>query len=326
MRFLSAFFFILVLPVLVFLGTCLYGGINSVSIKNNLVTSNAYTLISDQIGQQLDSASQDNTDGSIGAIIAAAKNRITPSYLQQKTEKAIDDSTLWIEGKTTTPPTLSFSEIKDDINAQNPEILPSLQKTMEDFKKQQEELQKEDPNNSSGKAVELNGMGTFIQNGFTIPLENGVKTIKTIRTQIFIAFVVFLVLSLLALLLIFLFSKSLKSKFKYIGVVFIIASVYGYTFTFGLGILSKIVELALKSQDQPAVVYISPILLNLLAVFVGKYKQIQTITSIGLIGLGILFVIISMFMKGAFQSAAPSSKPVKQISKSPSKSPVKKKK
>ncbi len=325
MRFLSAVFFIFALPILVFLGTCLYGGINSVSIKNNLLTSNAYTIISDKLSQQLDSASQDSSDATINAIITAAKNRITPSYLQQKTEKAIDDSTLWIEGKTTNPPVLSFSEIKDDINAQNPEILPSLLKTMNEFKKQQEELQKEDPNNTSGNSLELNGLGTFVQNGFTIQLVNGVKTIKNLRGQIFIAFVIFLILDTFALLLIFLFSKSLKSKLKYSGIVFIIGAIYGYVLTFGLGIFSNIITFVLKSQDQPAVVYISPIIINLLTTFINKYKQIQTFTSIGLIGLGIVFVIISVFSKGAFEKTSTSSKTTKQTAKTPSKSQTKKK-
>lgn len=318
MRFLSAFFFIFTIPVLVFLGACLFGGVSSVSIKNNLLTSNAYTLLSDQIGKQLDSASQDSSDATVNAIITAAKNRITPSYLQQKTEKAIDDSTLWINGKTSTPPILSFSEIKDDINAQNPEILPSLIKTMDEFKKQQEELQKEDPDNSSGKTMELNGMGTFIQNGFTVPLEKGVGTIKTIHNQIFIGFIVFLILDSFALLIMFLFSHSLKSKLKYIGIVFVITSIYGYLLTFGLGTLFKIAEYIIKSQDQPAVVYVAPIILNLVATFINKYKQLQTFTSIGLFASGVCFMVINMLTKSSDGLTKPTKPAVK-----PTKTPVK---
>jgi uncharacterized membrane protein len=314
MRFLSAIFFIFSLPVIVFLGAILFGGVSSFTIKQGLLTSNAYTIVSDQLGKQLDATSEEGTDVTVNTVIKAAKNRITSTYLQAKTEKVIDDTVLWMNGKVSIPPTLSFSEIKDDIDAQNPDLLPTLLKTMEEAKQQAQNAQQENPGNS-GQSLEYNSIGSFIENGFTVPLGKSLTILKQTRNQLFIAFMVLLILSLISLVFMVLFSHPMKKKLTYVGIVFLIAATYGYMFTFGSHITTAVLVAIIKSQSNQAVVYIAPILINLFTAFIKKYMEYQVLTSMSLAAIGIVLFILSMIVKGDGKTVSVQNKPVKKTPK-----------
>ena len=105
MKFFISLFFVICFPVGIFLTTILYTSDVTPLLKTDLVKNHIYNQLSNQLAKL-------NTGDSNSAIISQfIQSKFTSDYLQNKVEKAMDDSDNWIKGKTNTPPTISFKDM-----------------------------------------------------------------------------------------------------------------------------------------------------------------------------------------------------------------------
>lgn len=283
MRFLSALFFFFTFPVVIFLAAILFGGITSSSIKQELAKSNVYDVLAEQVISNItpqDGAIPDDATYMVTSII---KNRMTGQYLRGKTEKAIDDTTLWINGSKGAP-VVSFSEIKNDINTQNPEFLPQIQQTIEEFKKQQGESGQDNVDT----AAQANAFAAFIKNDFSMPVGHYLQSLKDMHFAILIALPLLTVLLVICILIIIFRSHSKKAKFVWLGVMFLMSALYGFIIMFGSEFIIRLLTQLLKSQTNPVVSFISPILDNLISLFITNYKKYQSTASGSLIAISFI--------------------------------------
>lgn len=295
MRVISALFFITLFPVAIFIFALLYGGITSNVIKENLSNAQVYDLLSNKIIEQIDNPENGTpTDAISIAIKSIVRDKLNGSYLKIKTEKLIDDSAFWIIGKTSTPPALSFPEIKNEINSLNPQLLPAIQQTMAEMKTEQARQAK--ANNEEPPAQD-NTLQTFIENDFSFPMEKNLIIFKNTYNILQIALPVILVILLLSVIAIFFFSKGANSKFKWFGIVFVITGLNGFIIVFLGGMVMNLISEIIKQQDNQIVKYISPILSNILKYFMDHYINYQTISNIVLLISGVLFIILAFVFR-----------------------------
>ena len=126
------FLFVITFPIVILLMTFLYGGFSSVSLKQELRTAQVYPKIQTYIS----SLTMDETEQPAKQFSSVIKQRFTSLYIQQKTEELVDTSGNWITNASSTIPTISFKELKDDITTQYPELLPSLQEMQKELENQ----------------------------------------------------------------------------------------------------------------------------------------------------------------------------------------------
>ena len=132
MRVISSLIFLFTVPLVVFIASIFYGGISSSVLKQTLIQYNIYATITDEIKHSVQTSENGNAqDATTSLITSLLLQRVTPEYVQGKLEKLIDDTELWIEGKTNTPPILSFPEI-----AQNLTVLTDLQNVIQQLQQQ----------------------------------------------------------------------------------------------------------------------------------------------------------------------------------------------
>lgn len=304
MRFLASLFFILSIPIVVCLATIQFGGISEISVKKALAASGGYDFASKQISSQL---SLPQGDAATGAIFKILNNRITGNYFQEKVETLVDDSFAYIKGERKEEPVLSFSEIKDDITAKNPQLLNSLTDIMTEMKKQQAQMPEtsdEMAGTSNQKEEEASkSIETFIQNDFKISYGKQLQGLKTAYTVIRIAFPVLILLDILYLFILFFLSNTKRQKCAWLGTTLLIAGIYAYLYVFAGTFIIDVVLQALKTQQSPYVGILTPIITGLTVDFLAQFKSFTTIVSIGGILIGAVLIVLSFVFKSSITPA-----------------------
>jgi len=303
MRFLASLFFILSIPIVVCLATIQFGGISESSVKKALAASGAYDFASKQISSQL---ALPQGDSATNAIFRIINNRITGNYFQEKVETLVDDSFAYIKGETKEEPVISFSEIKDDITAKNPQLLNSLTDIMTEMKNQQAQMpeMQDEMGNSSGKEEEdSKSIEKFIQNDFKISYGKQLQGLKTAYTVIRIAFPVLILLDILYLFLLFFLSNTKRQKCAWLGSTLLIAGIYGYMYVFAGTFLIDAILQALKTQQSPYVTILTPIITGLTVDFLALFKSYMTLVSIGGVSVGVVLIVLSFVFKSSIAPA-----------------------
>ncbi len=208
MRILALLFFFFTTPLVIFLATIVYGGISTKVIKEEVAKSGLYKKLEFP--------------------------PLTPSYVKAKVEKAVDDSASWITGKSKVEPVISFKDLKDQFLAQNPEMIDAFS--------EMENIPPQDENTDEFGYEEEADPQAFIKdlakNDFTYPLKDVLSGLKFVNLIITILLPVLVILMILSVVLIIKKSKDAKSKFKWVGMTFLLSALGGFITFLGLDVVS----------------------------------------------------------------------------------------
>ncbi len=300
MKFVAAFFFIGVFPIIVFLVAVLHGGLTPNTLKKSLSESNVYTTLPNLLRQSADEGGDDSTNQFMSVI----QEKFGASYIKSKTEKLIDDTDLWVRGKTDASPVVSFSEIKDQLTSSNPELLNMMKQGMQDMKAQAQE---------SGEALPVNNQAQeFFDNGMTVKIGDSLKFVKDGYRIATIALPILFILAALSLIVIIAMSPNSKSRFKWLGIVLIISAFYGFIWVFTGNLFFAIVKAFVASESNQAFKMIAPIFMKIVDAFYSHYKLYQMQSGMAFLIGGVVLFIVSVLQN---DGVTPVSAPVKSTKK-----------
>jgi hypothetical protein len=292
MKVFALLFFAVFTPVVVFLSAVLFGGISNSVVKDSLAEAKVYQRVSELI------SNSEGDDAESEAMMKIVEKRLTPEYLQDKIENTIDVSLDWITGKTSTPPTVSFKEIKEDITSKNPELLKTLEKLPEEMKDQ--EGQSEEDAKQMQKNME--SFQSLVKSDFSLKLDSNLQGFKNFYGGIKIVLPILILLLIGSLALIKLASPSWNSFFKWLGATFLISGLMGFGVIFlSSTILTNVTQWTSGLSIELANI-VAPIVLEIIKNFLGVYKNYQTWVSMGLIILGALSFAKVMVTKNTVAS------------------------
>lgn len=275
MRVIALLFFLLTAPFVIFLATISYGEISPEIIKEELGKSGIYRKIEFP--------------------------PITPQYVKGKVEKAVDDSALWITGRTETPPIVSFKDIKDEFLASNPDIQGSLEEMAEMPQEEYGEYgTNEDPQ-------EL--MRSLSKNDFSYSLKDSLSSLRMGHTIISILLPVLAILMVVSIVLIIVLSPDGKSKFRWIGVTFLLSAVGGFLVFHVFQFIVIIVLKMIIENSSGTIAMIYPLLERVVILFVTRNGELQTLFSFatGVFGV-VCFASSFTFKKGLADKPQPKQK------------------
>jgi hypothetical protein len=278
MRGFLIFLFVITVPIVIFLTTILYGGFTVSTVKQDLVKADVYTKISGY----LQTVQTDETDPNLQQFDTILKTRLNASYVQGKTENVLDSSSSWISGQTTTPPVLSFKEVKDDIVAQNPNLLPNLTSLQKEIQNQStdQSANPDEANQQQAMSEAFNSFNTMLKSDFTIQLGTYLQGVKQFYTTIKIAQPVLGILLLVYLLLIFFLSTSAKSKFLWLGWTFLLTGIWGFVVLLLTKFITSLISHLLFSNTTYMMQLVTPILTEIINRFTSTYVSYQGICSV----------------------------------------------
>jgi hypothetical protein len=317
MKILLVLFFSFVTPVVLFLGTILYGGINRVTIKNALAESSVYSQIATHFANE-DAQFSANKD----PFSYYVSKRFTSEYFKSKTESTLDDSLDWIENKTQTVPVVSFKELKEDMQKDRPELV----RTIEHIPTEAEMTASGLTADQQLKMIEqAQQFSNFAEQDFTIPLDRYLQGLKTIYIGLTIAVPLLSFLLLGCLLMIAALAIGTSAKFKWLGIAFFLSSLFGYVVILS-DTLIQTAFTKINILEQTDIIALStPIILIILHHFFTIYTKYQNIAStILLIASAVSF--LGVLLAKHYESPTP--KPLKVNASfwtKPSPSPVKSK-
>jgi hypothetical protein len=296
MKLLLVFFFAILAPFFVFITEVLYGGTRIEHLKASLVQSNVYTKISSVI-TNID-AEEDPATKEVSGLIYG---RFTPEYVQNKTEKLIDDSHIWITADGPSP-IIEFSDIKDDLIASDSryDIL------FAELSSQSEQIPAEDyatetaVDEYSQNPVmqgEADSFTNLAKNNFVVPVGEYFAGIKAFYSAIKILQPIIAVILVAILLLLFKVTSPWKSRFRWIGSAFITASVFGFGMVlFNQVALTNLLQVNQNSTENFLTAF-SPIILTLMDTFMKSYATFQNSVSMLLGICGLILLVVSFILK-----------------------------
>jgi len=273
MRLLLSIFFIITTPLALFLVSILFGGITSVNLKSTILESGIYQKAEFLV-----------EDPNIARILS-------PDYLQKKSEKAIDDSALWLTGKSDNAPVISFKDVKEEFLSANPELLEAITELPSDSVEQvpgSSGLEGENPEEM---------LNSLVKNDFEFSLKDSLASVKFTRSFISVLLPVQLIIMALCLFGLVVLSHSISSKLRWIGITLLLSSLFGWVifFTFEVIIGFVLNLVVLNSNEVIADIY--PIIKDSLELLVSKNKEFQILTSITLGIIGVVCTALSFMLK-----------------------------
>lgn len=305
MKLTLLFLFAITTPFFIFLSEVLYGGTKPADLKTGLAESTVYKNISEFLINTEPVAEQDATSAEISTLIY---NRFTPQYIQVKTEKLIDDSHAWIT-KDGPAPILSFNDIKKDLITAHPEFQSQIEQAA--FASEQDSQKdfnaEESLNEFAGDPTvqgELDSLTVLAQNDFSVPVGEYFQGIKTFYGIMQILHPIIAIILLGIVLLLMKINESWTTRLRWFGATFITAAVLGYGMIVFNAISVKHLVDVTTSNTESFLAAFSPILLQLMHIFMNTYGNIQTLVSATMIAIGIICYIASYV--GISKFASPS--------------------
>lgn len=284
MKLALLFFVAFTTPFLVFLTEMLYGGTAPSDIKKGLIDSSIYKDVSTFLIKVEPQGEQDAETAAISRIIYS---RFTPQYIQSKTEKLLDDSSLWIAHDAAAP-VLSFTDIKQDMLRTYPGVdLQSVDTNAE------ESLEAFAGYPQSG----ANSLAALAQNDFVVPVGEYFQWIKTFYKAIQILQPILTLLLIGSLILLAKLNDNWPSRLEWIGTTLINAAMYGTgIILFNMLAIMQLKEVTISNPENFLAAF-SPILLQLMEIFMHRYAQIQNIVSLIMAITGVFCVIGAVILK-----------------------------
>lgn len=171
LRILLVGMFLILSPLFLLLLATNSSGLSAQSIKQQFVEENVYEKFDREFDKFIDqSLEEEAPDDPVSVIGPWLKQEITPAYVREKEEAFIDDTDLWLRGKTSRPPTISFKEVKEHMMQSNPALIQGLVEISQELKKQK--LQ--DLN-----APDLPDFEKLIESDFSYPIGEHMGWVKT---------------------------------------------------------------------------------------------------------------------------------------------------
>lgn len=272
--------FAFVSPLILFLATIMYGGITTTDLKKGVVDSGAYV----EIGKYIEQQDADTIGNNQHYSVLISKN-LNSNYFQTKTEKVIDDSSLWITGKTNTAPTISFKEIKEELQQDNG-FLNNV-KRMPEIDVKQSDLNREE---QAMYVAQQKQLIDFINGDLTISLADQMQGVKLVYSILQIALPILIGLLIVILFLIAKQAANIPSKCKWVGSTLLVSSIVGYIcILLHQYITMALMELRIFQESNLAL--FTPIILAIINYFVEAYINYQEIVNaIFLVGAAICFL------------------------------------
>lgn len=277
-------------------------GFTKEDLKTKLAEANTYSKAVDEIYKQIDKTlTDDNSDQAAILIAPMIKKEITPQYLQDKTEKFIDDTNDWMTGKNNSPPVLSFKDLKEKILAENASTITLLEQLNKEYEQQKNQLRNEAgisgeiPQDQQLPSFDLN---KIIKSDFSIPVGKNLGFLKTfywLSTSGVIFIGVFL--SIL-LIMITLLNSDNPSKLKWIGLTFLSSAVWNILLLLTLLLTSKsLIEFLNQNKDIPSIIVL--LSNNLIPPLTDKYAKFAGTIIILFTTIFIVFLIAFIISKNS---------------------------
>lgn len=281
------------------------GGFSPESLKSNLTKSNAYEAVAEKISQlEFEEEGGDSSDQMANMIGPFLKSQFSASYIKQKTEGLIDDTSLWLNDKTQNPPVVSFTEVKTAMVKSNPQILDQLKNLSEEMKKEQKNMQTEggeEMDAETRKSLnELSKMDfdKFLNSDFSFPVGEKLTGFKQSYKTLKFAFPILIILDAVILGVIVLLSSPLSAKLRWVGITLLVTAIYSiipYLIAMFLGKtpLTTIFQSANTEAFSQAFITLGD---SLIKVFAAKYQSLQLTSIVILIIAGAGSLIASKFI------------------------------
>jgi hypothetical protein len=285
MKLLILLFITFTTPLVIFLGTVLYGGLSNDVLKEELSKAQVYSQLGDYL--QKTAADPSANEG----LTAIFTNRFTTPYIQTKIETAIDDSYFYITGKTTTPPVISFHELKSDIMTTNPELLTSL----DEMTQEMEKMQAENPDQSAGD--ELLMLKDLSKHDFSFPIGERLAGMRKSYTVIRVLLPLLILLLAGSLVLLWFMNTSMAARLRWIGASLLGAGIAGLIAMFmNTALIESLRQLLLENSNELVAIY-SPLGMNLITNMVERYARFQGMASLSLLLSGVICIVGMFVMK-----------------------------
>lgn len=269
--------------------------------KETGVYEQAIKLFKSQIESE---KSESSADAAELNIFKQFYEEITPTYLQQKTEKVIDDTGDWIVGKTSTPPTLTVNDLKQKVLAKNPNLLSEVKKYEAELASTQAEQKA--AADSAGDIQELpqlteaNSFSKFLESDSTVSLDKylGLEWLKNFyQLQSYLFYITF-GLSILSLIVIVLITSPASKKLLWLGITFTITAVsHLLVFFVSRSMLnydfSELIQNILGITKNPILDQVNQLLWKLLTPWSNNYFQFQTYALVTFIIIAVICFMLS---------------------------------
>lgn len=298
MKFLLLLFFAFTTPLVIFLTTLLYGGVSPKVVKDELAQSNFYTNVTAYIAEM---SSEDTGDEVSSEVTGIITNRFTPEYLQSKAEPAIDDTHNWITGKTQTAPVISFKDIKEDILAQNPELLTSLTDMSQEMENMPVEdayaMESEDSSQEVDMSALTNSIAQLQKSDFTIQIGDHFKGLKQTYEVLQIALPVLIGLLLGSLVFQAVLSHEASSRLRWLGATLMITGLVGFgTVALNAFIVSALMNFQQVTNNELAALF-TPTIFQVIKHFVEIFTNYQGMLSVAFLIAAALSFVASEVVK-----------------------------
>jgi len=297
MKILLLLFFTLCLPIFIFCTTILYTSDLTPLLQSDLVKNHMYSQLSDQLGKL------DTGDTNSGVVSQFIQNKFTSQYLQGKVEKAMNDSDDWVRGKTTTPPVISFKDVKDELNAQYPQLLPGIQQAAEKLKQaeaQNPQLAQQNPQASQN----LEMIANLTKSDFTIPLNKYLIGLKDFYATVRILQPILAILLILCLILLGYINKTWPDRLKWIGFTLLFGSIWGFILAFGnVALVTFLASFAVKISNH-TLQMATPIVLQLINHYVNAFAANQKSASVVILCISVACFVASVLLKNRLVTPA----------------------
>ena len=248
------------------------------------------------VTSKIESLAPDESAGSPEDIILPfIKEQFTAVYIQGKSETLVGDTFMWLEGKSKTPPVLSFKEVKASIEEKNPELLVQLQQASEEMKVQQQQQTE-----MSGEPVPNDTMdfNKVMKSDFSIPIGEQLGVLKQMYSFFKVALPLTAIYLLILLVLIALLSSPLKSKLRWIGATFLSSVLFCcLPILIAFGLSQTPIQFDVKNAEFSGI--ISSISTIVVRAFAGKYLQVEVLGVMAFIAIGIICFVLSSMVKSS---------------------------
>jgi hypothetical protein len=283
MKLLIALFFILFFPLFIFLTTILSTPDITPLIKTDLIKTNMYSNMSNQLSKL------DIGDSNSALVNQFIQNRFTASYIQQKVEKAMDSSDAWIRGKTTKPPVISFTDVIDELTTQYPQLLPSIEQAASEMKQKEEQNPALQQNPQATKNLDM--IASLAKSNFTIPLNKYLIGLKNFYKTIRILQPILALLLILCVILLGTMNKNWPQRLKWIGFTMLLASIWGFILAYSNDALVSLLAKYATTISNHTMQIAFPIIFQIIKQYVDAFTAYQKVASIiSLAGAVICFV------------------------------------
>lgn len=275
MKLLLILFIAFTTPAVLFFATLIYTDVSNDKLKTTLAAAGVYEQISKHL-----TVRDTSIDDPFLPIIA---DRFTPEYLKTKTESTLDDATNWITGKSAKIPEVNFKELKEDLAKRDPKLLASLQNVPNEAEMAEAGIDEEQ---RTAYIQQVKQISDFTKQDFAIKLDQHLGGFKLVYDGLKIAIPIVILILLLSLFMVVKLSNGLPTKFKWLGITFIVTAFVGYGVFLSNSLIATGLEKVNLLEQSTITALITPIMLAVLNYFIKLYASYQQTA-------GVIFLVLA---------------------------------